>query len=149
MAWWHRSSCVQLRAAADEYGWDLEYAEIAGLWRGGCIIRAALLEHIKAAFERDAQLENLLLDPYFRDAVAKSQDQWRQVVAAAARIGIPIPALGAALSYYDGYRSERLPHNLLQAQRDYFGAHTYERIDAEGSFHTDWLRQRREPAPAP
>ena len=139
---------VQLRAAADEYGWDLDYAEIAGLWRGGCIIRAALLEHIKAAFERDAQLENLLLDPYFRDAVAKSQDQWRQVVAAAARIGIPIPALGAALSYYDGYRSERLPQNLLQAQRDYFGAHTYERIDAEGSFHTDWLRHRREPAAA-
>ncbi len=140
---------VQLRAAADEYGWDLDYAVIAGLWRGGCIIRAALLEHIKAAFERDARLENLLLDPHFRDAVAKSQDQWRQVVAAAARIGIPIPALGAALSYYDGYRSERLPQNLLQAQRDYFGAHTYERIDAEGTFHTDWLRRRREPAPAP
>jgi len=135
----------QLQAAADENGWKLNYGEIAMMWRGGCIIRAVFLERIKEAFERDAGLENLLLDPYFNQAVASNQDGWRQVVGTAAGIGIPIPAISAALSYYDGYRSERLPHNLLQAQRDYFGAHTYERIDREGNFHSDWLGLRREP----
>ncbi|MHC4828308.1 MAG: NADP-dependent phosphogluconate dehydrogenase, partial [Planctomycetota bacterium] len=126
-------------------GWDLKYGEIAMLWRGGCIIRAAFLEHIKAAYDRDPELVNLLLDPYFKNAVESSQDAWREVVATAARLGIPAPAFGAGLAYFDGYRAERLPHNLLQAQRDYFGAHTYERIDQEGTFHTDWLRLRREP----
>ncbi|MHC4082967.1 MAG: decarboxylating NADP(+)-dependent phosphogluconate dehydrogenase [Planctomycetota bacterium] len=136
---------VQLAAAAAANGWDLKYGEIAMLWRGGCIIRAAFLEHIKAAYDRDPELVNLLLDPYFKNAVESSQDAWREVVATAARLGIPAPAFGAGLAYFDGYRAERLPHNLLQAQRDYFGAHTYERIDQEGTFHTDWLRLRREP----
>jgi 6-phosphogluconate dehydrogenase len=135
----------QLQAAAEEHVWDLKYGEIALLWRGGCIIRAAFLERIKEAFDRDPKLENLLLDPYFKDAVESRQDAWRLVVSTAAQIGIPIPAFSAALSYYDGYRSERLPHNLLQAQRDYFGSHTYERIDKEGIFHTDWLQARRDP----
>jgi len=135
----------QLQAASQTYGWDLKYGELAMLWRGGCIIRAVFLERIKEAFERDEGLENLLLDPYFRQAVEANQDGWRQVVATAARLGIPVPAVSSALNYYDGYRTERLPHNLLQAQRDYFGAHTYERIDREGHFHTDWMRLRREP----
>jgi len=135
----------QLQAAAEEHGWDLQYGEIAMLWRGGCIIRAAFLERIKEAFDRDPGLENLLLDAYFREAVESSQEAWRNVVSVAAQIGIPTPAMCAALNYYDGYRSERLPHNLLQAQRDYFGAHTYERIDETGVFHTNWLRERRAP----
>jgi len=135
----------QLQAASEENEWDLKYGEIAMLWRGGCIIRAVFLERIKEAFERAAGLENLLLDPYFKQAVESNQDGWRQVVGTAARLGIPVPAISAALNYYDGYRSERLPHNLLQAQRDYFGAHTYERIDREGNFHSDWIRLRREP----
>jgi 6-phosphogluconate dehydrogenase len=133
----------QLQAAADEYGWELNYGEIAMLWRGGCIIRAAFLEDIKRAYDRNPQLENLLLDKYFMESVGSSQDAWRQVVCIAARLGIPIPAIGAALNYYDGYRSERLTHNLLQAQRDYFGSHTYERIDDEGFFHTDWQKLTR------
>ena len=135
----------QLQAASAEKDWDLNYGAIAMLWRGGCIIRAAFLERIKDAFDRDAGLENLLLDSYFKQALESNQAGWRQVVSTAARIGIPIPAFSAALNYYDSYRSERLPQNLLQAQRDYFGAHTYERIDREGAFHTDWLNLRREP----
>lgn len=135
----------QLQAASEENGWDLKYGEIALLWRGGCIIRAAFLDRIKEAFDRDAGLENLLLDPYFKAAVDSNQKGWRRVVSTAAQIGIPVPAFSAALNYYDGYRSQRLPHNLLQAQRDYFGAHTYERIDREGIFHTDWIRLRRKP----
>ena len=135
----------QMQAASEEHGWDLNYGEIAMMWRGGCIIRAAFLERIKEAFDRDAGLENLLLDSYFQEAVASCQDGWRQVVSMAAGIGLPTPAISAALNYYDGYRSERLPHNLLQAQRDYFGAHTYQRLDREGVFHTDWLQLRREP----
>jgi 6-phosphogluconate dehydrogenase len=135
----------QLQAASAEKDWDLNYGAIAMLWRGGCIIRAAFLERIKDAFDRDAGLENLLLDSYFKQALESNQAGWRQVVSTAARIGIPIPAFSAALNYYDSYRSERLPQNLLQAQRDYFGAHTYERIDREGVFHTDWLSLRRKP----
>jgi len=135
----------QLQAASAEKNWDLNFGAIAMLWRGGCIIRAAFLERIKDAFDRDADLENLMLDPYFKQAVESNQTGWRQVVGTAARIGIPIPAFSAALNYYDGYRSERLPQNLLQAQRDYFGAHTYERIDRQGHFHTDWLKLRRKP----
>jgi len=133
----------QLQAAAVEYGWELDYGGIANLWRGGCIIRAVFLEHIKDAYEHDPGLENLLLDQYFCDAVNKSQTAWRKVVCTAAELGIPIPAICAALNYYDSYRSERLPHNLLQAQRDYFGSHTYERVDEEGSFHTDWRKLKR------
>ena len=135
----------QLRAASGEYNWGLKYGELAMLWRGGCIIRAAFLEHIKGAFDKEPQLENLMLDAYFQEAIESSQTGWRSAVSTAVRIGIPIPAISAALAYYDGYRCERLPHNLPQAQRDYFGAHTYERIDREGVFHTDWLGMRREP----
>jgi len=135
----------QLQAASAEKDWDLNYGAIAMLWRGGCIIRAAFLERIKDAFDRAAGLENLLLDSYFKQALDSNQAGWRQVVSTAARIGIPIPAFSAALNYYDSYRSERLPQNLLQAQRDYFGAHTYERIDRDGAFHTDWLNLRRKP----
>jgi 6-phosphogluconate dehydrogenase len=135
----------QMQAAAEKYDWDLKYGEIALLWRGGCIIRAAFLERINEAFNRDPDLENLLLDPYFKEAVESSQQGWRNSISAAAKIGISIPAISAGLNYFDGYRCERLPHNLLQAQRDYFGAHTYERQDEEGVFHTEWLRMRREP----
>jgi 6-phosphogluconate dehydrogenase len=134
----------QLQAAAAEYDWDLKYGEIAMLWRGGCIIRAAFLEDIKSAYDREPELENLLLDQYFMESVVANQKVWRQVICTATQLGIPIPAMSAALNYYDGYRSERLPHNLLQAQRDYFGSHTYERIDMDGVFHTDWQKLKRE-----
>jgi 6-phosphogluconate dehydrogenase len=133
----------QLRAAADEYGWNIDFGKIAMLWRGGCIIRAAFLEDIKLAYDTEPQLENLLLDKYFSEAVVSRQDAWREIACTAAQLGIPIPAISAALNYYDGYRSERLPHNLLQAQRDYFGSHTYERIDDDGSFHTEWQKLKR------
>jgi 6-phosphogluconate dehydrogenase len=136
---------VQMQAAAAEHDWPLNYGDCAMLWRGGCIIRAVFLDRIKEAFDKDPNLENLLLAPYFSKAVQDVQDSWRNVVATAARLGIPVPAFSAALSYYDGYRRERLPANLLQAQRDYFGAHTYERLDDAGAFHTDWIRERREP----
>ncbi len=136
---------VQMQAAAKEYDWPLKFGEIALLWRGGCIIRAVFLERIKEAFDAKKPPENLLLAPYFKTAVRKAQTAWRNVVTTAVRLGIPTPAFSAALAYYDGYRSERLPANLLQAQRDYFGAHTYNRIDKEGVFHSDWLRLRREP----
>ena len=133
----------QLQAAANEYGWGLDYGGIAMLWRGGCIIRAAFLEDIKRAYDHNPGLENLLLDKYFTESVTANQHAWRQVVSTAAQLGIPIPAMSAALNYYDSYRSARLPHNLLQAQRDFFGAHTYERVDEEGSFHTDWQKLKR------
>ncbi len=136
---------VQLDAAASEFGWTLDNGGIALLWRGGCIIRSAFLQDIANAFERNAELENLLLDDFFRAAIERAQPSWRRVVATAVHHGIPVPALGSALSYYDGYRRERLPANLLQAQRDYFGAHTYERIDQPRgeAFHTDWIRERK------
>jgi len=136
---------VQLRAAAAEHDWPLDFGSIAMLWRGGCIIRAVFLERIKEAFDADPKLENLLLAPYFRNAVQQAQSAWRHVVSTAVELGVPVPAFSSALAYYDGYRSERLPANLLQAQRDYFGAHTYQRIDKEGVFHTDWLRARKAP----
>jgi len=136
---------VQMRAAAAEHEWPLAFGPIALLWRGGCIIRATFLERIKEAFDADPELENLLLAPYFCKAVEQAQGAWRNVVATAVHLGIPVPAFSSALAYYDGYRSERLPANLLQAQRDYFGAHTYRRLDKEGIFHTDWLRARKPP----
>lgn len=136
---------VQLAAAAAEHKWPLNYGHIAMLWRGGCIIRARFLDRIKDAFDADAKLENLLLAPYFTSAVEEAQLSWRRVVAAAVELGIPVPGFTTALSYYDGIRRARLPANLLQAQRDYFGAHTYQRIDRSGTFHTDWLHQRRDP----
>jgi 6-phosphogluconate dehydrogenase len=137
---------VQLQAAANEHDWPLDYGSIALLWRGGCIIRARFLERIKEAFDTDKNLQNLLLTPYFAEATAKAQDPWRNVVVTAAQLGIWVPAFMTALAYYDGIRQSRLPANLLQAQRDYFGAHTYRRIDREGTFHTDWVHERREPA---
>ena len=136
---------VQLQAAAREYDWPLNYGDCALLWRGGCIIRAQFLDRIKEAFDTQSDLENLLLFPYFTDVVHQAQPSWRQVVSAATARGLPVPAFSAALSYYDSYRAARLPANLLQAQRDYFGAHTYKRTDREGTFHTDWIRKRREP----
>ncbi len=136
---------VQLQAGSAEFDWPLNYGNVALLWRGGCIIRARFLDRIKEAFDTDPKLENLLLAPYFRDAIHEAQHAWRQVICQAATCGIPAPAFYAALSYYDGYRRERLPANLLQAQRDYFGAHTYERLDKEGIFHTDWIHVRRQP----
>jgi 6-phosphogluconate dehydrogenase len=128
------------RAAAEEYGWDLAYGSIALMWREGCIIRAAFLDKIKEAYDSNPGLTNLLLDPYFKEQVENAQDAWRRVVAKAVRLGIPVPAMSSALAFFDGYRRERLPANLLQAQRDYFGAHTYERLDAPRGefFHTDW-----------
>jgi 6-phosphogluconate dehydrogenase len=129
-----------LRMAAAEHGWDLSFGGIALLWREGCIIRAQFLERIKEAYDAEPGLANLLLAPYFRDAIDRTQAAWRQVVARAATQGIPVPAFGSALAYYDSYRNGRLPANVLQAQRDYFGAHTYERVDQPRGefFHTDW-----------
>ncbi len=129
-----------MREAQKEYGWSLDFGTIAQIWRGGCIIRAAFLQKITEAFARDADLANLLLDPYFKESIDQAQDNWRKVVGLAATHGISIPTFASALSYYDGYRTARLPQNLLQAQRDYFGAHTYERTDTErGKFyHIDW-----------
>ena len=128
-----------MREAAKEYGWRLKMGEISMIWRGGCIIRAQFLRRIKAAFDRDPELANLLLDPHFQAIVEKSQKNWRKVVASATEMGIPVPAFSSALAYYDSYRRGRLSANLIQAQRDYFGAHTYERLDKAGSFHTDWV----------
>jgi 6-phosphogluconate dehydrogenase len=128
-----------LAAASAEYRWDLELARISPLWRAGCIIRAAFLDDITSAFRQRPDLANLMLDPFFRQALAAALPGWRQVVAEAARTGVPVPAYGSALAFYDGYRSARLPANLIQAQRDYFGAHTYQRVDRPGQqFHTDW-----------
>ena len=129
-----------LRLAAKEFNWNLQYGEIALLWRGGCIIRATFLEKIKAAFDKDPELANLLMDDFFRQAIDDCQSAWREVVAQAVLCGVPVPAFSSALAYFDGYRSGNLPANLLQAQRDYFGAHTYERVDAERGkfFHTEW-----------
>ncbi len=129
-----------MRAAAQEHGWKLNYGGVALMWRGGCIIRSAFLGKIKEAFDRQPDLGNLLLDPYFREQVGAAQPAWRRVVAWAVQEGIPVPAMSSALAFYDGYRREWLPANLLQAQRDYFGAHTYERVDRPRGqfFHTDW-----------
>jgi 6-phosphogluconate dehydrogenase len=129
-----------MRAAANTYGWNLNYGEIALMWRGGCIIRSTFLGKIKEAFDKNPELPNLLLDSFFKGTVENAQTSWRKVAAAAMLNGIPVPAFTTALSYYDGYRCEKLPANLLQAQRDYFGAHTYERIDQPRGkfFHTNW-----------
>jgi 6-phosphogluconate dehydrogenase len=137
---------VQMQAAAIEHGWPLNFGECAMLWRGGCIIRAVFLDRIKEAFDADPKLENLLLAPYFQETVQNAQDGWRHVVSTSALLGIPTPAFSAALAYYDGYRRERLPANLLQAQRDYFGAHTFERVDKPGVFHAEWIKLRKQPA---
>ncbi|MCX5644697.1 MAG: decarboxylating NADP(+)-dependent phosphogluconate dehydrogenase [Phycisphaerae bacterium] len=129
-----------MQAAAKERQWNLNYGAIASIWRGGCIIRSAFLGKIKEAFDRRPDLPNLLLDPFFKAAVTKAHGSWRRVITTAVKLGIPMPTVGSALSFYDGYRHERLPANLLQAQRDYFGAHTYERVDKPRGqfFHTNW-----------
>jgi 6-phosphogluconate dehydrogenase len=129
-----------MREAAKEYGWKLNYGNIAMLWRSGCIIRSVFLEQIKKAFDKNGDLSNLLLDDYFTSVIARCQPSWRRVVAQAVTLGVPLPAFSSALAFYDGYRSEQLPANLLQAQRDYFGAHTYKRIDKpqDKVFHTNW-----------
>mgnify|MGYP006278636221 CR=1 FL=1 len=129
-----------LRAAAAEYGWDLNYGGIALMWRGGCIIRSQFLGRIKEAYDKNKDLQSLLFEPYFRSAIRKAQTAWRRTLIKAVKLGVPVPAFSSALAYYDGYRSERLPANLLQAQRDYFGAHTYERVDKPRGefFHTNW-----------
>jgi 6-phosphogluconate dehydrogenase len=131
---------VLMRSAAAEYNWDLNYGGIALMWRGGCIIRSVFLEKIKEAFDADSGLSNLLLSPYFKERITDAQDSWRRVVATSVENGIWIPTIATALNYFDGYRNGRLPANLLQAQRDYFGAHSYERVDkARGEFfHTNW-----------
>jgi 6-phosphogluconate dehydrogenase len=128
-----------LGTASATYHWGLNFGDIATIWRGGCIIRAAFLNRIKEAYERNPGLKNLLLDPFFRDVVAKSDGGWRLAVAQAIEAGVPAPAFSASLAYFDSYRSARLSSNLLQAQRDFFGAHTYERVDRPGVFHTEWL----------
>ncbi len=129
-----------MRAAGEEYGWNLNYGGIALMWRGGCIIRSVFLGKIKEAFDNNPSITNLLLDPFFKEKVEKAQKGWRNVVSVAVNNGIPVPAISTALGYYDGYRCEKLPANLLQAQRDYFGAHTYERLDKPRGefFHTNW-----------
>jgi len=129
-----------LRAASAEYGYDLDYGEIAKIWRAGCIIRARLLEDIRAAYAQNSELTNLLLDPTFKGAVESRQMALRRVVQAAVGMGIPVLAMSASLAYFDAYRTARLPANLTQAQRDYFGAHTYRRVDRDGSFHTEWTK---------
>ncbi len=129
-----------MQAAAEEYNWSLDYGAIAQMWRGGCIIRSAFLGDIKSAYDSDPDLANLLFDDYFKDHIHTAQADWRRVLGAAMVQGLPMPAMASALTFYDGYRRANLPANLLQAQRDYFGAHTYERKDGtEGHHHTDWI----------
>lgn len=137
-----------MRAAAGEFGWDLNYGSIALMWRGGCIIRSAFLGKIKEAFDRDPGLNNLLLDSFFKGKIQQSQAAWRRVVATAIMHGVWVPAFATALNYFDGYRNKRLPANLLQAQRDYFGAHQYERVDRPRGefFHTNWTGRGGETA---
>jgi 6-phosphogluconate dehydrogenase len=134
----------QIAAAADAYGWDVDLGGLATIWRGGCIIRARFLDRIREAYEAHPDLRNLLLADYFRDAVAGAQDAWRRVVAAAIELGVPTPAFASSLAYYDGFRRERGPANLLQGLRDFFGAHTYRRLDRPGSFHTRWSEDGEE-----
>ncbi len=140
-----RCSAWATKAGRPDDAWNLNFGDIALLWRGGCIIRARFLERIKEAFDKNPNLENLLLDKYFTDVIMSAQPAWREVVGSAIKLGIPVPGFTAALSYFDGYRSERLPANLLQAQRDYFGAHTYERVDQPRGkmHHSEWLDLRK------
>jgi 6-phosphogluconate dehydrogenase len=134
-----------LGAASHQYNWDLNFGDIATIWRGGCIIRAKFLNRIVEAYNRDPALHNLMLDSYFRDIIANTQDNWRVAVSTAVEHGVAVPAFSASLAYFDSYRSARLPSNLLQAQRDFFGAHTYERTDRPGVFHTEWIESDKTP----
>ena len=128
----------QMTAASKTYEWNLDMGSLATIWRGGCIIQARFLDRIKEAYENEEAAANLLVMPYFRDAVADAQDAWRRVISTAVEMGVPVPAFSSSLAYYDGYRRERGPANMIQGLRDYFGAHTYRRVDREGSFHTRW-----------
>ncbi|GII57398.1 6-phosphogluconate dehydrogenase, decarboxylating [Planotetraspora thailandica] len=134
----------QMAEASKEYGWDIDLGAMATIWRGGCIIRARFLDRIRAAYDADRKLPTLLVDPTFASALSEAQDAWRRVVATAATIGVPTPGFSSALAYYDGLRRDRLPAALVQGLRDFFGAHTYRRVDREGSFHTDWSADRTE-----
>ena len=134
----------QMTAASKDYGWDLKLGEVATIWRGGCIIRARFLDRIREAYDKDVAIPNLILQDYFRDAVLKAEDAWRRVVTLAVEHGVAIPAFSSSLSYYDGLRRARGPANLLQGLRDYFGAHTYRRLDKDGSFHTRWSQDGTE-----
>jgi 6-phosphogluconate dehydrogenase len=138
-----------LGAASGQYNWHLNFGDIATIWRGGCIIRAIFLNRIVEAYQRDPALHNLLLDRYFTGIIEKTQQNWRVAVSTAIEHGVAVPAFGASLAYFDSYRQERLPSNLLQAQRDYFGAHTYERVDKPGVFHTEWIESDKEPVQKP
>ena len=135
-----------MAAGSAEYGWGLDLGALATIWRGGCIIRARFLDRIRQVYEAHAELPSLLLADYFRERIEESQEAWRRVVAAAVAAGVAVPAFSTSLAYYDGYRSERSPANLIQGLRDYFGAHTYRRVDREGSFHTRWAQEGREVA---
>ncbi len=134
-----------MAAAQDEYDWKLDFAEIAKIFRGGCIIRARFLQKITEAYQKDPKLQNLMLDPFFKKELHRCQENWRKVVSLAVLNGVPTPAFSSALAYFDGYRSKVVPANLLQAQRDYFGAHTYERVDQPRGkkFHVDWPESNR------
>ena len=133
-----------MKSAAVEYNWDLKYGKIAKIFRGGCIIRAQFLNKINEAYENDANIKNLMLDSYFKNIISSYQKDFRFVVSTAVNLGVPVPGFSSALTYYDSYRSANLPANLLQAQRDYFGAHTFERVDKEGTFHHEWVREIKE-----
>ena len=133
----------EISAGARQYGWDIDLGAVARIWRGGCIIRAKFLNRISDAYGSGRIFTSLLFDEYFKDAVENAQDAWRQVVAAAAQAGIPVPAFSSSLAYYDGLRSDRLPAALIQGQRDFFGAHTYKRVDRPGTFHTLWAQEGR------
>jgi 6-phosphogluconate dehydrogenase len=135
-----------LGAASKEFSWNLNFGDIATIWRGGCIIRAKFLNRIREAYERDPALNNLLLDSYFTDIIQKTQHNWRIAVATAVQQGVAVPAFSASLGYFDSYRQARLSSNLLQAQRDFFGAHTYERVDKPGVFHTEWMQADEHPS---
>ncbi len=135
-----------LGAASKEFNWNLNFGDIATIWRGGCIIRAKFLNRIREAYERDLALNNLLLDSYFTDIIQKTQHNWRIAVATAVQQGVAVPAFSASLGYFDSYRQARLSSNLLQAQRDFFGAHTYERVDKPGVFHTEWMQPGEHPS---
>jgi 6-phosphogluconate dehydrogenase len=138
-----------LGAASKQYNWNLNFGDIATIWRGGCIIRAIFLNRIVEAYQRDPALHNLLLDSYFTDIIRKTQENWRVAVSTACEYGVAVPAFAASLAYFDSYRQARLPHNLLQAQRDFFGAHTYERVDKPGVFHTEWMESDTMPTVKP
>jgi 6-phosphogluconate dehydrogenase len=138
-----------LGAASKQFNWNLDFGGIATIWRGGCIIRAKFLNRIREAYERDPALHNLLLDSYFSEIIEKTQQNWRTAVATAIKQGVAVPAFSASLGYFDSYGQARLPSNLLQAQRDFFGAHTYERVDKPGVFHTEWLESDKHPTEKP